>query len=114
MMLVKKLRAYAELMRLHRPIGIMLVLWPTLWALVIAGNGRPDTLITAIFLAGVIIMRSAGCIINDVADRRFDGHVKRTQGRPLVTGQVSVRQAMVLFWSLIALAFALEIGRAHV
>ncbi|WP_455202884.1 4-hydroxybenzoate octaprenyltransferase [Kaarinaea lacus] len=98
---------YALLMRFDRPIGIYLLLWPTLWALWIAGEGVPDTWITFVFLMGVILMRAAGCIINDFADRDIDPHVQRTQYRPLATGAVSVKEAMILFFTLGLIAFAL-------
>jgi 4-hydroxybenzoate polyprenyltransferase len=84
-------------MRLHRPIGILLLLWPMLWALWIAAAGMPSLRILAVFLAGTVLMRSAGCVINDYADRGFDGHVERTRDRPLVTGAVSATEALVLF-----------------
>ena len=102
-----KLIAYAQLMRLHRPIGILLLLWPTLWALWIAGEGRPALKNLIIFVLGTVIMRSAGCVINDIADRDFDGHVARTKMRPLVSGVVSVQEALILFFILILLAFIL-------
>lgn len=101
------LRDYIELMRLHRPIGILLLLWPTLWALWIAAKGTPDWQVLLIFLAGVVLMRSAGCVINDYADRDFDRHVERTRERPLTAGRVSPRAALVLFVVLCLLAFAL-------
>lgn len=92
-----KYKAYARLMRLHKPIGILLLLWPTLWALWLAAHGLPDIKVLIIFILGVVIMRSAGCVINDIADRNFDGHVARTQQRPLVTGAVTLKEALVLF-----------------
>ncbi len=98
---------YAKLMRLHRPIGIWLLLWPTLWALWIAGQGRPHVKILLIFIAGTVIMRSAGCVINDIADRHFDGKVARTRDRPLVTGRLTVRTALCLFFILCAMALLL-------
>ncbi len=98
---------YIDLMRLNRPIGIFLLLWPTLWALLIAGEGRPDTLVLAVFVAGVVLMRSAGCVINDYADRDIDRHVSRTRDRPLTSGRVSPRAALLLFVVLCLLAFAL-------
>ncbi len=101
------LRDYLELMRLHRPIGILLLLWPTLWSLWIAAEGTPDWKILAIFVAGVVLMRSAGCVINDYADRNFDRHVERTQDRPLTAGRISPRVALALFVVLCLLAFAL-------
>ncbi|MEM7466434.1 MAG: 4-hydroxybenzoate octaprenyltransferase [Pseudomonadota bacterium] len=98
------LAAYGRLMRLHRPIGIFLLLWPVLWALWIAGDGTPDLDILAVFLFGTILMRSAGCVINDYADRNFDGHVKRTADRPLATGEVSAKEALALFVVLLSAA----------
>ena len=98
---------YVALMRLDKPIGIYLLLWPTLWALWLAARGLPDPKVLAIFVAGVVLMRSAGCVINDLADRNFDGEVARTRHRPLVTGRVSAGAAMVLLCVLCTLAFAL-------
>ena len=98
---------YAYLMRLHRPIGILLLLWPTLWALWIAAEGWPDPLVLFVFVAGVTLMRSAGCVINDYADRDFDPHVARTRERPLATGKVSPREALGLFTVLCLIAFLL-------
>ncbi|WP_238869661.1 4-hydroxybenzoate octaprenyltransferase [Halopseudomonas maritima] len=97
-------RDYIELMRLDRPIGTYLLLWPTLWALWLAAEGVPnlDTLI--IFVLGVILMRAAGCVINDYADRDFDGHVERTRERPLATGRISAKQALVTFAVLVGLS----------
>lgn len=103
----QRLRSYAVLMRLHRPIGILLLLWPTLWALWIAGGGAPDAVIVAIFIAGVVLMRSAGCVINDYADRDFDAHVARTRERPLAQGRVTPREALALFTVLALIAFCL-------
>ena len=85
--IIDRLHQYALLMRLNRPIGILLLLWPTLWALWIAGDGGPTPLVLAVFVLGVILMRSAGCVINDYADRNIDAHVTRTANRPLVTGR---------------------------
>ncbi len=104
---------YARLMRLDRPIGAYLLLWPTLWALWIAASGRPDPRIFTIFVAGVWLMRSAGCVINDYADRGFDPHVERTRDRPLAAGRVSTLEALVLFaiLSLTALTLALRLNR---
>ena len=93
---------YARLMRLDRPIGTWLLLWPTLWALWIAGRGKPSGRLFLIFVAGTVLMRSAGCVINDYADRSFDPHVKRTSDRPLATGRISPVEALVLF-SVLAL-----------
>lgn len=98
---------YARLMRLDRPIGTWLLLWPTLWALWIAGEGRPDPQIFLVFVLGVIVMRSAGCVINDFADRKLDPHVERTRNRPLATGEVAPAEALVLFLALGLLAIAL-------
>lgn len=102
-----KLKAYAELIRLDKPIGIYLLLWPTLWALMIAANGQHDVTIITVFIVGVILMRSAGCAINDFADRHFDGHVERTQHRPIVSGRVSASEALWIFVILSACAFLL-------
>jgi 4-hydroxybenzoate polyprenyltransferase len=104
---MERLREYALLMRLHRPIGTLLLLWPTLWALWLAGNGSPNGLVIIVFVSGVVVMRSAGCVINDYADRHFDPHVRRTADRPLATGQVSEREALVLFAVLCVVAFSL-------
>lgn len=106
-MRVEKLQAYISLMRLDRPIGILLLLWPTLWALWIAGKGHPSPLLVFIFVAGVVLMRSAGCVINDYMDRHLDGQVARTRQRPLVTGQISPRAALILFTVLCLLAASL-------
>jgi len=102
-----KLVAYCQLMRLNKPIGILLLLWPTLWALMIAGNGQPNLKIVIIFVLGTILMRSAGCIMNDIADMRFDGFVERTKKRPLITGQVSKKEAVTLASFLSIIAFIL-------
>jgi 4-hydroxybenzoate polyprenyltransferase len=102
-----KINAYERLMRLDKPIGILLLLWPTLWALWIAGQGRPDWLVVWIFFMGTVLMRSAGCVMNDVADRNFDGHVERTRQRPLVSGEVSVKEACLLAAGLSLGAFCL-------
>lgn len=98
---------YARLMRLDRPIGIWLLLWPTLWALWIAGEGRPEPQLLVTFVLGVVVMRSAGCVINDLADRKFDPQVERTRTRPLATGEVAPAEAIVLFVALGLLAIAL-------
>jgi 4-hydroxybenzoate polyprenyltransferase len=104
---------YIRLMRLDRPIGIWLLLWPTLWALWISGRGQPKPLIFVIFVAGTVLMRSAGCAINDYADRSFDPHVERTKDRPLAAGRLSTLEALVLFalLSLSALVLALQLNR---
>lgn len=104
---IERLRLYARLMRLHRPIGIYLLLWPTLWALWIAGEGHPNPGVVAIFVLGVTLMRSAGCVVNDYADRHFDPHVARTQDRPIAAGRVRPREALTLFVVLCVLAFGL-------
>lgn len=106
-MLATKAYHYARLMRLDKPIGMYLLLWPMLIALWIAGNGHPDGRLLIIFCLGVIVMRSAGCVINDFADRKIDGLVKRTQQRPLITGDVTPLEAIILFFALILLAFVL-------
>lgn len=98
---------YVELMRLDRPIGILLLLWPTLSALWIAAEGFPDPVVLMVFVLGVIIMRSAGCAINDFADRDIDGMVWRTQSRPLATGQLESKDAVLLFLVLAIIAFFL-------
>jgi len=110
---IKKIDAYERLMRLDKPIGILLLLWPTLWALWIAGEGRPYWLLACIFILGTVLMRSAGCVINDVADRKFDGQVERTQLRPLAAGEVSVKEALMLAaaLSLTAFVFVLFLNR---
>ncbi|MGD8357838.1 MAG: 4-hydroxybenzoate octaprenyltransferase [Lysobacterales bacterium] len=99
--------AYWRLMRFDRPIGILLLLWPTWWALLLAGSGTPTLGNTLIFTAGVVIMRAAGCVMNDVADRDFDPHVERTRNRPLAAGELTLQQALILFIVLMVLAFFL-------
>ena len=99
--------ALLRLMRLDKPIGTLLLLWPTLWALWIAAQGVPDYDLLFIFIAGTFLTRSAGCVINDLADRHWDGAVKRTSARPLVTGAVSAREARILFTVLMLAAFGL-------
>jgi 4-hydroxybenzoate polyprenyltransferase len=98
---------YLRLLRLDKPIGILLLLWPTLWGLWFAADGMPPLPILLIFVAGVVLMRSAGCAINDFADRNFDVHVERTQSRPLATGEISPREALLLAGGLALLAFIL-------
>ncbi len=100
-------RDYALLMRLHQPIGALLLLWPTLWALWLAAPGTPDMFIVAVFVCGVFVMRSAGCVINDYADRDFDPHVERTRNRPLAAGRIRAREALALFALLLLLALGL-------
>jgi 4-hydroxybenzoate polyprenyltransferase len=102
-----KTSALLQLIRFDKPIGTLLLLWPTLWALWIAAGGVPDYALLAIFIAGTFLTRSAGCIVNDLADRRLDGAVKRTSGRPLVTGAVTEKEALALFVALMLLAFVL-------
>lgn len=102
-----RLYQYFLLMRLHRPIGIFLVMWPALWALWIAAGGWPDGYLLTVFLAGSVLMRSAGCVINDYADRDIDPHVERTRERPLATGRVSAGEAIALFVVLALTALAL-------
>jgi|TARA_B110000238_G_scaffold149203_1_gene160900 4-hydroxybenzoate polyprenyltransferase len=109
MSLKSKLTAYAQLIRLNKPIGIFLLLWPTLWALIIASEGKPDLTILVVFILGVILMRSAGCAINDFADQNFDGDVERTNNRPLVTGKVSSLEAVSIFVILALIAFCLVV-----
>ncbi|MGH8771783.1 MAG: 4-hydroxybenzoate octaprenyltransferase, partial [Burkholderiales bacterium] len=94
-------------MRLDKPIGILLLMWPTLWALWISGQGKPDWTIVAIFVTGTVLMRSAGCVMNDYADRDFDRHVARTKNRPLAAGLVSGAEALILAGALSLLAFLL-------
>ncbi len=105
----QRLPAFVELTRLNRPIGTYLVLWPTLWALWLAAGGMPDLKVLLVFVLGVVLMRSAGCVINDFADRKVDGHVQRTCMRPLATGQISAKEALVLFVSLIFISFLLTL-----
>ena len=105
--IIQKLNAYHRLMRLDKPIGILLLLWPTLWGLFIAGKGEPDWIISLIFVAGTVLMRSAGCVMNDIADSQYDGLVARTQYRPLVTNEISKKEAYVLAVMLSLVAFCL-------
>lgn len=102
-----KWQAYCHLMRINKPIGALLLLWPTLWALWLAGGGIPQWSILLVFVAGVFLMRAAGCVVNDYADRAFDGHVKRTARRPLPSGRVSENEAKILFVSLVVVSFSL-------
>jgi 4-hydroxybenzoate polyprenyltransferase len=104
---LERLKAYALLVRLHRPIGIYLLLWPALWALWVAAEGWPRPEVLLIFIAGVVLMRSAGCAINDYADRHIDPHVARTRERPIASGLVSPREALAVFVVLCLLAFVL-------
>lgn len=98
---------FLQLMRLNRPIGTWLLMWPTLWALWVAAEGTPGRRVLLIFIAGVYLMRAAGCVVNDYADRHFDGHVKRTRLRPLATGRISEGEAQALFLILVMAAFVL-------
>jgi 4-hydroxybenzoate polyprenyltransferase len=109
----RRLREYARLMRLDRPIGIWLLLWPVLWALWIASNGHPDERLFVIFVLGTFVMRSAGCVMNDFADREFDPHVRRTADRPLAKQSVSPAEALGLFavLGLVALALVIPLNR---
>ena len=103
----ERLDAYERLMRLHQPIGALLLLWPALWSLWLARRAIPEPDVLLIFLLGVILMRSAGCVINDCADRRFDPHVERTRDRPLAAGIVTLREALALAVALLLVAFVL-------
>lgn len=103
----ERLNEYEKLMRLDKPIGILLLAWPTLWALWLSSLGRPDLVVLWVFALGIVLMRSAGCVVNDYADRHFDPHVARTRDRPLAAGRVSVREALLLAASLALLALLL-------
>jgi 4-hydroxybenzoate polyprenyltransferase len=105
--LLPKLRLYAQLVRLDKPIGSLLLLWPTLSALWLASNGQPDPILILVFSLGTVLMRSAGCAINDFADRDFDRHVKRTADRPLTSGRIAAWEAIVIASVLALLSFAL-------
>ncbi len=105
--LTYKLSAISGLMRLSKQYGTLLVLWPTLWSLFIASNGRPSAMHLIIFTAGTFLMRSAGCVINDIADMGFDGHVERTRERPLASGRLKAKEAVFVFIVLAILAFSL-------
>jgi 4-hydroxybenzoate polyprenyltransferase len=107
MNLTERLHLYLQLTRLHRPIGILLLLWPTLWGVWIAGNGHPSLLIVFIFTLGTVLMRSSGCAVNDYADRHIDKHVERTKDRPLTSGKVSERETLWLAVVLALISFAL-------
>jgi len=113
---IERAQQYASLMRIDRPIGTFLLLWPTLWALWIAAEGRPHPWILLVFIIGVFLMRSAGCVINDYADRIFDPYVERTQNRPLASGRVSPKEALILFavLSVSALALVLTLNRLSI
>jgi 4-hydroxybenzoate polyprenyltransferase len=107
--LLRRALAFAQLMRLDRPVGIWLLLWPTMWALWVAGAGHPPRRLLAIFIGGTVVMRSAGCIINDLADRNIDPHVRRTRARPLAARIISPYEALSLFALLLAAALLLAL-----
>lgn len=104
---MNRLQLYFRLIRLDKPIGILLLLWPTLWALWLASDGKPDWTLVAIFTLGTVLMRSAGCAINDYADRDFDKHVQRTVDRPITSGKIKPKEALLVALVLTLLAFAL-------
>jgi 4-hydroxybenzoate polyprenyltransferase len=106
-LIVRRLDAYERLIRLDKPIGTLLLLWPTLWAVWLASNGRPAPQVLIVFILGTLLMRSAGCAINDFADRKFDSHVERTRGRPLAAGEISSAEALAVGAVLALLAFGL-------
>jgi 4-hydroxybenzoate polyprenyltransferase len=105
--IIDRAKQYWLLARFDRPIGILILLWPALWALWVASNGKPDTLVLTVICTGVVIMRAAGCVINDYADRDFDPHVERTKQRPIAAGKVSPKEALIFFLVLILCAFIL-------
>ena len=111
--IVSQLRNYGKLMRIDKPIGTWLLLWPTLWALWLAGDGSPDQGLFVVFMAGVVVMRSAGCVLNDFVDRKIDPYVERTRTRPLATGAVTPFEALTLFVALglIAVGLATMLNR---
>ena len=111
--LISQLRNYAQLMRFDKPIGIWLLLWPTLWALWLAGEGHPDPGLFVVFVLGVIVMRSAGCVLNDLVDRNIDPYVERTRHRPIASGAVAPMEALMLFVALglIAIGLATMLNR---
>ncbi|MDD1612680.1 MAG: 4-hydroxybenzoate octaprenyltransferase [Methylococcaceae bacterium] len=102
-----RVKQYWLLARFDRPIGTLILLWPTLWAIWIAGSGKPDALVFTVFVLGVVLMRAAGCVINDYADRNFDPHVERTRQRPVAAGRVKPKEALIVFVVLILAAFGL-------
>ena len=106
-MLKARIGAYERLMRLDKPIGTLLLLWPTMWALWVAAEGSPNWLVVWIYALGTLLMRSAGCVLNDLADMHYDGHVERTRRRPLVTGEVTRREAAMVALALVLAAFIL-------
>ncbi len=105
--LVTQLRNYGKLMRFDKPVGIWLLLWPTLWALWLAGEGRPDQGLFVVFVLGVVVMRAAGCVLNDFADRKIDPYVERTRTRPIASGAVAPMEALTLFAALALIAIGL-------
>ncbi len=111
--IVNQLRNYGKLMRIDKPIGIWLLLWPTLWALWLAGEGSPDQGLFIVFMLGVVVMRSAGCVLNDYVDRKIDPYVERTRSRPIASGAVAPLEALILFTalSLIAVGLATMLNR---
>ena len=104
---IDQLRNYAQLMRLDKPIGIWLLLWPTLWALWLAGEGHPNGGVFIVFVLGVVVMRSAGCVLNDFADRNIDPYVERTRSRPIASGAIAPAEALLLFVALALIAVGL-------
>ena len=105
--IITQLRNYAKLMRIDKPIGVWLLLWPTLWALWLAGEGHPDQGLFVVFVFGVFVMRSAGCVLNDYVDRKIDPYVERTRTRPIASGAVAPTEALVLFVALALIAVGL-------
>ncbi|MDP2904612.1 MAG: 4-hydroxybenzoate octaprenyltransferase [Methylovulum sp.] len=105
--IIERLEQYWILARFNRPIGILILLWPALWALWVAGNGKPDGLVLMVICSGVAVMRAAGCVINDYADRDFDPHVERTKQRPIAAGKVTPKEALMVFAVLCLIAFGL-------
>jgi len=104
---IDRLRQYWILARFDKPIGILILLWPALWALWVASDGKPDMLVLTVICLGVVLMRAAGCVINDYADRDFDPHVERTQHRPIAAGKVKPKEALLIFMVLCLCAFGL-------
>ncbi len=111
--LISQLRNYGKLMRIDKPIGIWLLLWPTLWALWLAGEGSPEQGLFVVFMLGVVVMRSAGCVLNDFVDRKIDPYVERTRTRPIASGAVAPLEALILFTalSLVAVGLATMLNR---
>ena len=105
--MMRLLQGFWLITRMDKPIGIYLLLWPTLWAVVLASLGQPQLDVFVIFAAGVVVMRAAGCVINDIADRKVDGHVTRTNARPLVSGLLSTKEAIIMFIGLLFIALVL-------